>query len=119
VTGKELLTLSGHAGLVFGVTFSPDDNTIATGSTDATARIWDGITGEELLTLYGDGGGVTNLAFSPDGKRLATTSTDSKVNIYLLNIEDLMALARTRVTRSLTPEECQKYLHQKPCPPEP
>jgi hypothetical protein len=34
-------------------------------------------------------------------------------------IEALMAQARTRVTRSLTAEECQKYLHVKQCPPTP
>ncbi|MBI4771839.1 MAG: hypothetical protein HY784_15855 [Chloroflexi bacterium] len=33
-----------------------------------------------------------------------------------LRIEDLVALAQSRVTRSLTAEECQKYLHTEPCP---
>ena len=39
--------------------------------------------------------------------------------IYLLQINDLIALAKTRVTRSLSAEECQKYLHrsQASCAP--
>jgi len=38
------------------------------------------------------------------------------VRVYVLPIEDLMALAKSRVTRSLTPQECQKYLHVEQCP---
>jgi hypothetical protein len=38
---------------------------------------------------------------------------------YALRLEDLMALARTRVPRSLTDEECQQYLHVEQCPPSP
>ena len=29
-------------------------------------------------------------------------------------IQDVLALARTRVTRGLTPEEREKYLHEAP-----
>jgi hypothetical protein len=31
-------------------------------------------------------------------------------------MEDLIALAHSRVTRSLTPDECRKYLHVEQCP---
>ena len=33
-----------------------------------------------------------------------------------MDIDLLMALTRSRVTRNLTPEECQKYLHRDDCP---
>jgi len=71
--------------------------------------------GEELLNLvnYNDG---RDLAFSPDGNHLAVASGDGTVRIYILPLEDLMALARLRVTRSLTGEECQRYLHLAECP---
>jgi WD40 repeat protein len=118
-TGKELMTLSGHTGLVFSVAFSPDDTIIATGSTDGTAKLWDASTGRELLTLSSDGGGVTNVAFSPDGSRLATANRDGTDRLFLLKIEDLVALARQRVTRSLSAEECQEFLHTATCPPQP
>jgi hypothetical protein len=73
------------------------------------------------LTLSGHTGSVRGVAFSPDGSRLATASADKTVRVYSLspNIEALMALARTRVTRSLTAEECQKFLHVEQCPPLP
>ncbi|UCE00258.1 MAG: PD40 domain-containing protein [Chloroflexota bacterium] len=117
-SGKSILTLSGHSSSVFDVTFSPDGKTIATASGDRTAKLWDAVTGEELLTLYAPDG-LTSVAFSPDGKQLATASRDGTDRIYLLKIEDLIALAMQRVTRSLTTEECQQYLHLETCPDEP
>jgi hypothetical protein len=36
-----------------------------------------------------------------------------------VSTDELVALARSRVTRSLTTEECQKYLHVEECPDEP
>ncbi len=118
VSGKLLLTLNGHKNVVHGVAFSPDGTRLATASWDKTAIVWEAASGEALLTLH-HSAEVYRLAFSPDAKRLATTSTDSKVSVFLLDIEDLMALARTRVTRSLTPEECQRYLPGEPCLPAP
>jgi WD40 repeat protein len=115
-TGKLLLELSGHSGAVYAAAWSPDGKFIATGSADKTAKIWDAKTGEEWLTLYGHTAVVGGVAFSPDGTRLATMSDDGTARIYVLPIEELIALAKTRVTRALTPEECQKYMHLPRCP---
>jgi WD40 repeat protein len=114
-TGKELLTLSNHTGQVLSVAFSPDGKTIATASGDKTAWVWDMLTGKPLLTLHAPDG-LTSVAFSPDGSRLATASRDGTNRIYLLRIEDLVTLAKQRVTRELTLEECKQYLHVEQCP---
>ena len=59
---------------------------------------------------------VTDVAFSPDGTRVATTSCDGTVRVYVLSIEELVAVAQGRVTRSLAAEECRRYLHVEECP---
>ena len=99
--------------------FSPDGSLLATNSFDGTARVWDTSSGEELLNLENDNG-PGFVAFSPDGSLLATSNVyDHLVRVYVLDLEQLKALAQARVTRSLTTEECQKYLHMDECPPMP
>ena len=120
-TGSELFTLIGHSAELRPVAFSPDGKLIATGSGDNTAKIWDVETGQELVTLPGSEGGVYGVAFSlsDGGAHLAVASNDGVVRIFALQIDELLALAQTRVTRSLTMAECQKYLHVEQCPSEP
>jgi WD40 repeat protein len=119
-TGSKLFTLTGHGSELQSVAFSPDGKYIATGSGDNTAKLWETETGQEILTLPGSLGGVYGVDFSPlDGAQLAVASVDGVVRIFLLDVDKLLALAETRVTRSLTTAECQKYLHVEQCPSEP
>ena len=117
-SGKELFTLTSHTGPVFSVTFSQDGKYIATSSGDKTARLWDAATAEELLLVRAPDE-LTGVSIHPDGSQLAVAGRDGTARIYLLNIEDLVALAKTRTTRSLTAEECQQYLHVETCPAQP
>jgi WD40 repeat protein len=116
-SGAFLFTLAGHTEAVFRTAFNPDGTRVATASLDGTAKVWDAATGEELFTLYGHQGFVLDLVFSPDGRRLYTASVDGTIRSYLLDIDELIALAKSRVTRSLTAEECKTYLHREECPP--
>src|SRR5205085_846958 len=68
--------MSGHAGDVKSVAFSPDDKRSVIGSYDRTVRVWDASTGKELLKLEGHGASVDAGAFTPDGKRILTSSKD-------------------------------------------
>jgi WD40 repeat protein len=86
---------------------------------DDLAKVWDADSGEELFTLRGHVARVFSVVFSPDGKYLATASEAQSVRIFILDIKELITLARTHITCSLTPEECQKYLNQEQCPPIP
>ena len=110
-SGVELLTLRGHINGLMAIAYSPNGKRIATASLDGTAKLWDAETGQELLTFLGDGSGLFDVAFSPDGTRLATGGYRG-IRVYLLGVDDLIALAQTRVTRALTSDECQKYLHR-------
>jgi WD40 repeat protein len=75
-------TLTGHAGWVRGVAFSPDGALLATASTDKTARLWDPATGECVRTLTGHAAGLRGVAFSPDGRLLATASIGRTARLW-------------------------------------
>ncbi len=115
-SGKELLTLSGHTAQLWDIAFSLDGTRLATASQDGTAKVWDAVSGRELLTLRGHAAGVQSLAFSPDGKRLATASMVI-VRPFAVETDALIALAKSRLTRTLTDEECRNYLHGEGFPP--
>ncbi len=94
------------------------------------AKVWNLNTGEELVTLLGHSGVVTSVAFSSDGQRLATAggrrwvgvdgfqlSGYGKVLVYTMDTKELLRIARDRVTRTPTPDECKQYFQSTTCTP--
>lgn len=112
VTGELLFTLSGHTSTVNSVRFSPDGTRVLTSGPDLTARVWDARTGAELVKIDDVGGGD----FSPNAKRLVL-SDGNTIRVIALTLEELVQIARTRLTRSWTQQECEQFLHTKECPP--
>ena len=51
-TGRELLSLSGHASSVRRCAWSPDGSCLLSGSLDNTLKLWDANTGKCLWTLH-------------------------------------------------------------------
>jgi WD40 repeat protein/DNA-binding SARP family transcriptional activator len=115
-SGEERVTFRGHTARLNQVAVGPDGTEVATSSDDRTAKVWDPTTGEALLTVFGHDLLVFGVDFSPDGRLLATASPDGTVALHLLPMDEFVALARERVTRTLTPEECREYLHVETCP---
>lgn len=113
--GKEVLTLTGHDGRVTGVHFSPDEMLILTDGIDATNRLWNAATGQLLLTFYDYQNASATAAFSPDGKRLVIGERPG-ARLYTLDTNELVQIAKSKLTRALTTEECNKYLHVEVCP---
>ncbi|MCE2403030.1 hypothetical protein J4G08_19410, partial [Candidatus Poribacteria bacterium] len=71
-TGETLDLLTGHTNSVSSVSFSPDGNTIASGSLDKTIRLWNTRTGIQIQTLIGHTSPVNSVSFSPDGNTIAS-----------------------------------------------
>ena len=116
--------LTGHTAPVWDVAFSPDGKHLASTDFGGTLKLWDFVasaaagSGVEVLSLGGYELGP-DLTFSPDGRYLAVTHADGTVRILVLPIEELVVLAHERLTRDLSLEECQQYLHMETCPAEP
>lgn len=79
---EPFLTLTGHDGPVIVVEYSPDGSLIASGSEDATVRIWDSSDGSLVHELSGHMEIVNDLSFSPDGTILASASNDGSVRFW-------------------------------------
>ncbi|KAL3471942.1 quinon protein alcohol dehydrogenase-like superfamily [Aspergillus californicus] len=71
-------TFKGHTNGVMCLQF--EDNILATGSYDATIKIWDTDTGEELRTLRGHESGIRCLQF--DDTKLISGSMDRTIKIW-------------------------------------
>jgi WD40 repeat protein len=115
-TGSLIKTFLGHTSTITGLAFSPDGTKIASTSDDRTAKLWDVASGTLLTTFSPSAGPVKQVAFSADNKILALGTQDGAVRFYFVEFDDLLTLARTRITRSFTDEECQTYLHVAECP---
>jgi WD40 repeat protein len=74
--------LEGHAGAISSVTFSPCGALVASGSWDASARLWRAASGECEHVLEGHSAEVFSVAFSKYGDMLATGSQDGSVRLW-------------------------------------
>lgn len=79
---EPFLTLTGHTAPIIVVEYSPNGRLIASGSEDATVRIWDSSDGSLVHELIGHMEIVNDLSFSPDGTILASASNDGSVRFW-------------------------------------
>ncbi len=78
----ERLSLAGHRGEVYGITFSPDGRQVVSGGEDGTIRFWDVETGHALKTIDAHKSCVNDVAYSPDGATLASASCDHTIRLW-------------------------------------
>jgi WD40 repeat protein len=88
--GNLLQTLTGHSNSVISVAYSPDGQTLASGSSDKTIKLWNVNTGKLLQTLTGHSDWVWSVAYSPDGQTLASGSEDETIKLWDVKTGNLL-----------------------------
>ena len=78
------------------VAFSPDGNTLASGSWGGTVKLWNLTVNQEVATLRGHAGAIGCLAFSPDGKTLVTSGLDTTIRLWRAAAEEDVLAAKKR-----------------------
>ena len=53
--------------------------------------------------------------FTPDGSKLVTQDEGGFVQVWALDLEDLIGLAHAELTRELSEDECRQYLRVQRC----
>jgi DNA-binding SARP family transcriptional activator/WD40 repeat protein len=115
-TFDSIRLLRGHTTPVKDGVFDQSGERIATRSLDGTVNVWDADTGGLLFTPPSESSKPMRIWFSEDGSRLIVVYEDGRILVYPIALSDAIEIARSRVTRSLTPEECQRY-HVTSCSP--
>ena len=62
--------------------FSPDGQSVVSGSIDKTVRLWSVESGELMRTMEGHTDQVNSVAFSPDGQSVVSGSLDKTVRLW-------------------------------------
>jgi len=75
------INLVGHTDSVLSVSFSPNNQIIASSSKDKTVKLWNR-QGKLLKTLVGHNEWVSSVSFSPNGKILASAGDDGTVKLW-------------------------------------
>jgi len=90
---------------------------LVTGHSGEVLRFWRLDSGEEWLSLPVDTGAPTMQAMSADGRYHYYADRGGVVRRFPLDPAELAELARSRVQRGFTTEECVRFVLDDGCPP--
>jgi WD40 repeat protein/DNA-binding SARP family transcriptional activator len=114
VTGGPPVLLYGHVGHVNTVQFDPSGKRLVSAGRDGTVRIWNTAGGEALATLLTYRHDALGARFSSGGKRVVSSEANGAIEATSCEVcgsfAEVLALARSRSTRSLTASERQRLL---------
>ena len=93
-----------------------DDGILATGSGDGVYRLWDVATGETTMQVETAGvSGAGVFDFSPDFESFYYEDGGGIIRRMPMDVDEMIGLAESLITRSLTDAECREYLHTEDC----
>jgi eukaryotic-like serine/threonine-protein kinase len=81
-TRSKVRSLTGHTDSVWSLAWSHNGRYIASGSADATARVWDWNSGKALLIYDKQGDTVRAVSWSPDNSRIVSCGLTGPVYIW-------------------------------------
>ncbi len=112
VATGESTVLRGHASGVATAAFG-DDGTRVISAADDGVRVWDWAQGTTVLEIPAPARDAFRAALSADGTGIAVTTVDGRIRAYPCetcgSIDDVLDLARERVTRELSQGEREAF----------
>jgi WD40 repeat protein len=104
-----------HNGAALDVAINPAGTFIASGGEDAYVRVWS-VADRSLLTeIKFDVDEIANVEFIDDTHLFVTPGFGAEAIVITLDAEELLEIARSRLTRTFTAEECARF-GIDPCP---
>jgi WD40 repeat protein/class 3 adenylate cyclase len=110
-----LWEVDAHDGGVFHLDFSPDGRSIVTTGSDGFLRLWDARDGSLLQVITMGEDWAKAVAFTDD-RQVVVGTLSGLVAGLTFDVDELVQIGRSRVTRTLTDQECRTYLHVDTCP---
>ena len=84
------------------------------GGGDSRVKLWNVATGQQVVELTTSAPATAPIAFSPDGSYLVYND-GGVLRRYLMDVDRLIELAKSRLTRGLTADECRRHLDASQC----
>jgi hypothetical protein len=110
-----VLDVADHKGGTWASALGAHGEFASVGVSDGRVQLWNIATRKPMVELGPLPAAPPGpVAFSPDGRDLLYTD-GNVVRRYPLHADDLIQLARSRLTRGLTADECQQYLNRPSC----
>jgi WD40 repeat protein len=109
--GSLILEIKAHNAQAMGLGWSSDSSMIATAELGGQVRVWDPATGA-MLQEFDSTYDVDNqfISFHPTDPHIYTLGPNGTVRVYTHDVDELIAIAQSRLTRGMTEHECQQYL---------
>lgn len=86
-----ITVLKGHQKAVNSLAFSPDDQTLASGSDDRTVKLWDINEATSIYTFVGCSAEIQTVAISSDGNLLIAGGFDQRITAWTLKNKALFS----------------------------